>query len=102
MTSAPLPFERQLSRILLVATLLVCSISVVAQPSRVDSKDVYTLYRSSAVVGGKTWRLHVATMDAADGAEYNRGNCEVAKKLFQSQPGVTVEYWCERGYFSPK
>ncbi len=102
MTSAPLTFERQLSLILLFVTLFGCSISVVAQPSRVDSKDVYTLYRSSAVVGGKTWRLHVATMDAADGAEYNRGNCEVAKKLFQSQPGVTVEYWCERGYFSPK
>lgn len=102
MTYVPLTFERQLSRILLVVTLQACSISVVAQPSRVDSKDVYTLYRSSAVVGGKTWRLHVATMDAADGAEYNRGNCEVAKKLFQSQPGVTVEYWCERGYFSLK
>jgi hypothetical protein len=102
MTYVPLTFERQLGRILLVVTLQFCSISVLAQPSRVDSKDVYTLYRSSAVVGGKTWRLHVATMDAADGAEYNRGNCEVAKKLFQSQPGVTVEYWCERGYFSPK
>jgi hypothetical protein len=29
-------------------------------------------------------------------AEYNRSNCEIARSLFQSQPGVIVTYWCER------
>lgn len=67
---------------------------------RLDPKSVYTLYRSSAVVGGDKWRLHVATFDSSDGSQYNRDNCETAKSLFQSQPGVTVTYWCERGYFS--
>jgi hypothetical protein len=84
------------------AALLVCGQSFASEPPRVDVKYVYTLYRSSAVVGGKTWRLHVATFDAVEGAEYNRGNCEIAKRLFQAQPGITVEYWCERGYFSKK
>ena len=65
-----------------------------------DEKSVYTLYRSSAVSGGEAWRLHIATFDALDGAEYIRDNCNIAKALFQAQPGVTVTYWCERGYFS--
>lgn len=90
-------------KVLVVAVALVgCTQSFSSELPRVDSRNVYTLYRSSAVVGGKTWRIHVATFDAVDGAEYNRGNCEIAKGLFQSQPGVTVEYWCERGYFSKK
>jgi hypothetical protein len=75
--------------------IFVCASSMAA-----DAKTVYTLYRSSAVTGGDKWRVHVATFDAVDGAEYNRDNCEVAKGLFKTQPGVKVMYWCERGYFS--
>jgi len=26
---------------------------------------------------------------------YNLENCEVARDLFQAQPGVKVEFWCE-------
>lgn len=89
-------------KLIAVVALLVCGQSFASEQPRVDPKSVYTLYRSSAVDGGKTWRLHVATFDAVDGAEYNRGNCEIAKSFFQAQPGVTVEYWCERGYFSKK
>lgn len=75
--------------------MLVCTSGMAA-----DAKSVYTLYRSSAVAGGEKWRMHVATFDATDGTEYNRDNCEVAKNLFQVQPGVKVTYWCERGFFS--
>lgn len=56
----------------------------------------FTLYRSS-VTG--PMRIHVATFDAADGADYNRENCQVALGLFQAQPGVKVRYWCEKGRF---
>ena len=69
------------------------------QPRAQDPQTVYTLYRTSAVAGGGAWRLHVATFDATDGANYNRDNCTTAKALFQGQPGVTVTYWCEREFF---
>ena len=87
----------------LALALAIAAFSVNAtEAPRVDTKLVYTLYRSSAVTGGEKWRLHVATFDSADGVQYNRENCDTAKSLFQSQPGVTVTYWCERGYFSKK
>ena len=86
--------------LILFASVVFVAHSYAAEAPRLDGKAVYTLYRSSAVIGGEKWRLHVATFDSADGSEYNRDNCEVAKQLFQSQPGVTVTYWCERGYFS--
>jgi hypothetical protein len=60
----------------------------------------YRLYRSSAATHGLV--IHVATFDSVerkDGAgtaEYNRDNCEIARDLFQSQPGVRVTFWCER------
>jgi hypothetical protein len=61
----------------------------------------YRLYRSSAARPGAA--IHVATFGAtlqpAQGggaAEYNRSNCEIARNLFQSQPGVIVTYWCEQ------
>jgi len=66
---------------------------------RTNAVDVFTLYRSSAIRNGETWRLHVATFDAKDGKEYNNENCEIARELFQKQPDVTVHYWCEKGYF---
>ena len=34
---------------------------------------------------------HVATFDARESEQYNRANCEVAKQLFSSQPGVQHE-----------
>ncbi len=87
----------------ILAAMLAGSLAVTAhaaEPARQAGKNVYTLYRSSAVTGGEKWRMHVATFDSADGPEYNRDNCETAKSLFQAQPGVTVTFWCERGYFS--
>lgn len=71
----------------------------------------YTLYRSGVYVPAaevlrpglksevEALRVHVATFDAGEGEEYNRENCQTAQQLFQSQPGVTVRYWCEKGRF---
>lgn len=59
---------------------------------------VYTLYRGSPL--GSDVRVHVATFDADEKGDYNRENCDTARRLFQSQPGVRVRYWCERGFYS--
>lgn len=57
----------------------------------------FTLYRSSAF--DQLARVHVGTFDAADGVDYNRENCELARQLFQAQPGVKVRFWCEQGAY---
>src|SRR3954451_16760414 len=44
-------------------------------------------------------RIHIATFNSSDGEDYNRENCAIARGLFQSQPGVTVRYWCEKGHY---
>lgn len=59
----------------------------------------YTLYRNSSVDASA--RYHVATFDAAESSEYNRDNCEIAQRLFATQPGVSVKYWCEAGRYRP-
>ena len=58
---------------------------------------VFTLYRNS--VTDKNMRIHVATFDASEKEEYNRGNCEQAQLLFQNQPGLKTKFWCEKGRF---
>jgi hypothetical protein len=68
-----------------------------------DDSNVYTLYRTSPTVGeirGEKARIHVATFDAAQSEEYNRVNCETARRLFASQ-GVSIRYWCEKGKYRP-
>jgi hypothetical protein len=57
----------------------------------------YTLYRNSPVIPDA--RLHVATFDSGDGAQYNSENCQAARDLFQQQPGVQTTFWCEKGRF---
>jgi hypothetical protein len=57
---------------------------------KVSEDRVYTLYRSSVL--GEDRRCHVATFDADEEQEYNRENCEIARGLFQNQPGVKVRY----------
>jgi len=59
--------------------------------------EIFTLYRNS--VTDEKMRIHVATFDAAEKEEYNRGNCEQAQVLFQGQPGVKVKFWCEKGRY---
>jgi hypothetical protein len=62
-----------------------------------DGGSTYVLYRNS--VTDETMRLHVATFDASDGEAYNRGNCDQAKELFQTQPAVKTKFWCEKGRY---
>jgi len=45
--------------------------------------------------------LMIATFDAPEGAAYNRENCEIARVLFQEQPGVIVRYFCHEVPHSP-
>lgn len=60
----------------------------------------YTLYREGLFPeNGRVDRIHMATFDADQPGEYNRENCFITRELFQSQPGVTVRYWCELGRF---
>lgn len=58
---------------------------------------IFTLYRNS--VTDENMRIHVATFDASENEEYNRGNCEQAQLLFQNQPGVKTKFWCEKARF---
>jgi hypothetical protein len=58
---------------------------------------VYTLYRSAS----ENERVHIATFDAAEPAQYNRLNCEAARDLFAGKASGTIRFWCERGRFRP-
>jgi hypothetical protein len=90
------------ARALALPILVAAALALPATPAEEQScEPVFRLYRSSAAIEGT--RIHVATFDSCEkagdptpGATYNGGNCEIARSLFQSQPGVTVTYWCER------
>ena len=72
--------------------------AVVALLGGCDLHDsTFTLYRNSAT--DENMRVHVASFDAADGEAYNRGNCEQAQLLFNTQSGVKTKFWCEKGVF---
>lgn len=83
----------------LFLSITLASVANAAIGLRAPEDIVYTLYRSSAVPGGELKRIHVATFDAAGGEDYNLENCNIVRQLLQAQPGVTVKYWCEKGYF---
>jgi hypothetical protein len=76
---------------------MVAATSGAASAAKERDPSVYTLYRNSILF--PDLRIHVATFDAQEGTEYNRTNCELARGLFQQQPGVSVQYWCEPGRF---
>ncbi len=78
--------SRYLFFVTCIASLLGCT-----------AGDAYTLYRGSPIMDSA--RVHVATFDTSDGAAYNMENCQLAAKLFQQQPGVVVNFWCEKGTF---
>ena len=77
----------------------------------------YTLYRTGIDIPtqthDETLRIHVATFNAHQDANYNLANCEFAHELFtSSQPHfrnyrsntvaagtIKVKYWCEKGRF---
>ncbi|MEP6622692.1 MAG: hypothetical protein ABJE47_25445 [bacterium] len=64
------------------------------------SGDTFTLYRNG--VANDSLRIHVATFDAKESADYNHENCEQARELFQVQPATRSRYWCEKGRFKEK
>lgn len=78
-----------------VTVVLVVLFGVTSCVSLLPSAEVYTLYRNSAI--DESAKYHVATFDASDGADYNKENCEIAARLFQTQPFVTTRFWCEQG-----
>lgn len=78
--------------------LPVAALLLAVQATGWAQDGTFTLYRSS--VFDQSARVHVGTFDAADGADYNRENCELAGHLFQAQPGVKVRFWCERGTYT--
>ena len=65
--------------------------------AKVSEDIIATLYRSSIIL--KNARIHVATFDVDINFRYNWENCQTASNLFQSQPGVKTQFWCEKGYF---
>ena len=83
----------------LAALLIVTALPVtagfkkdIAANNKGDRK-IFTLYRNSPDYS--EMRIHVATFDAYERADYNRTNCEIARRLFAGQQGVKVQYWCE-------
>jgi hypothetical protein len=67
-----------------VGRSLVYFAAIVLSACSLDDGHVFTLYRNS--VTDENMRIHVASFDANEKEEYNRGNCEQAQALFQNQP----------------
>ena len=75
-----------------------CIAAGVSTCSLVDSDGtVFALYRNS--VRDEIMRMLVATFDAGENEDCNRGNCDIAQTLFQAQPGVQVKFWGEKRRF---
>ncbi len=53
----------------------------------------FLLYRNSLI--DSSLKIHIASFDTNEGAEYNAENCWLAADLFQNQPGVSTRFWCE-------
>jgi len=85
-----------LPRVVLLTVVLITAEPVTADIFHDDTNTV-TLYRNSVI--DINWRLHIATFDAAEGFDYNWGNCLIAKELFNAQRNVKTTFWCERGTF---
>jgi len=81
----------------LVALAMAATLAGCGGGSGPSDNEVFVLYRNS--VTNESARIHVATFDAADGAVYNKGNCEHAQALFQARSGVRPKFWCEKGRF---
>lgn len=80
-----------------IACIMFAAILTSCGGSGREDGQTFALYRNSVTNGGM--RIHVATFDAADGEANNKGNCEQAQLLFQTQPGVKTKFWCEKGRF---
>lgn len=83
--------------LLLSVTSVSSSVCIADSGSQVSADCIYTLYRSSVV--DANMRIHIATFNADAEEAYNRETCDIARELFQRQPGVKVRYWCEKGEY---
>jgi len=88
-----------------IAALILITVTA-ACGDKEPEVEVFTLYRN--VPSDETFRVHVATFDAAGhegrGSHFynwsNAKNCERAAKMFQAQPEwQDVKFWCEKGRF---
>ncbi len=80
-------------------TSMILTAIIAAAPAAAQSPDneTYALYRDSVL--DASMRVHIATFDAADGADYNRENWMLARDLFLAQAGVRTNFWCEPGRY---
>lgn len=76
-----------------IASLLLSACSLCTSPA----SQVFTLYRNNPA--DENMRIPVATFDVSDGEESNRENCEQAQLLYQNQPSINAQFWCEKGRF---
>jgi hypothetical protein len=91
-----------------LATAAAAMATMCSEPAAAGGcEPTYRLYRTWVPGTGLPGRVHVATFDSCEhGGQnpdpitgtvgYNETNCEIARNLFQTQPGVRVTYWCER------
>jgi hypothetical protein len=70
-------------------TAIILAVACAREPG------AYTLLRTETV--GDTARIVVATFDADETEQFNKGNCEHARELFQIEPANRARFWCERG-----
>ena len=81
----------------LITLFLAITATGCGKSSSPGEGEIYVLYRNSVV--DESMRLHIATFDAGEAENYNRGNCDQARELFQAQPSVKTKFWCEKGRF---
>src|ERR1700737_1957159 len=74
--------------------LLLLSVCLACLTGCQDDGQTYTLYRNSPM--DASMRVHVASFDSKDGADYNNENCQAAAGLYASQAKVTARFWCEK------
>jgi hypothetical protein len=77
------------------ALIPLASVTILLAAACARKPDAYTLLRNETM--GDTSRIVVATFDAEETEQFNRGNCEHARELFQVQPSNRSRFWCEKG-----
>lgn len=59
----------------------------------------YTLYRSNLT--SDSLRVQIGVFNARGAEADNRRNCDLARSLFEDQPGVRARFLCERRMYPP-
>ena len=81
-------------------TFIGCGQVSVPETENVQAReDSWSLYRRSVI--DNEARVYLGTFDSLEkaydksGPGYNQTNCEIAEDLFENQPSVIVDHWCE-------